>query len=79
MHSHSGVKAPLSSRQEVSGFGDDGVGDAGDDWKLECNKRADYGPVKEEGQVITGKDLFYLKHADTGCSLISDSSARFTN
>ena len=60
MHSHSGVKAPLSSRQEVSGYGEDGSGDVGDDWKLVCNERADYGPVKKEGQVITGKDLFKL-------------------
>ena len=32
LHSHTGVKAPLSQRQEVSGFGDDGSGDMGDDW-----------------------------------------------
>ena len=58
LHSHTGVKAPLSQRQEVSGFGDDGSGDAGDDWQIVCNERADYGPVKKEGEIVTGKDLF---------------------
>ena len=39
LHSHSGYKSPLSNRQEVSGYGDDGFGDAGDDWKIECNSK----------------------------------------
>ena len=32
LHSHKGVAAPLSQRQEVSGYGDDGLGDDGDNW-----------------------------------------------
>ena len=37
LHSHLTFRAPLSQRQEVSGFGDDGQGDFGDDWELLCN------------------------------------------
>ena len=63
----------------MSGFGDDGLGDEGDDWELICNERADYGPTKKAGEDVTGKDLFHLKHMDSGCMLTSDSSAKFTN
>ena len=79
LHSHSSVKGPISQRQEVSGFGDDGLGDAGDDWKIVCNERADYGPTKKEGEKITGKDLFHLTHLDSGCNLVSEQGYRFTN
>ena len=37
LHSHSNFKAPLSGRQEVTGYGSAGEGDAADDWKIECN------------------------------------------
>jgi len=36
LHSHMFV-APLSHNQEVSAYGDDGVGDHGDNWILECD------------------------------------------
>lgn len=43
LHSHTGVAAPISNRQEVSGFGTDGKGDTGDNWKVVCmNKKAKY-------------------------------------
>ena len=36
LHSHE-VKSPLSSQQEVTGYGQgDGKGDHGDDWVVEC-------------------------------------------
>lgn len=79
LHSHSTFKAPLSQRQEVSGFGDDGSGDNGDDWELVCNEVSNYGPTKKKGDLITGKDIFYLKHIDTSCMLVSDSTYRYTN
>ena len=34
LHSHANMKAPLSQRQEVSGYGEDGNGDQGDDWEI---------------------------------------------
>ena len=53
------------------------MGDAGDDWIIQCNDQSDLGPVKKEGDKITGKDLFHIRHADSGCLLVSDSSYRF--
>lgn len=35
LHTH-GIKSPLSSQHEVTGFGQGGEGDAGDDWKVVC-------------------------------------------
>jgi len=78
LHSHAKHKAPLSKRQEVSAFGDDGYGDMGDDWEVQCNERADYGPIKKAGESLTGKDLFHLSHKETGCLLVTDSGSRFT-
>ena len=62
LHSSKGKASPVSQRQEVSGFGDDGSGDVNDDWELECNKEPQYGVTKQAGELITGKDSFFLKH-----------------
>ncbi|VDP89370.1 unnamed protein product [Echinostoma caproni] len=35
LHSHH-FRSPLSEAYEVSAFGDDGVGDSGDDWQVVC-------------------------------------------
>ena len=35
LHSHN-VRSPITGNNEVSGFGDDGEGDSGDNWKIEC-------------------------------------------
>ena len=78
LHSSKGKAAPLSQRQEVSGYGDDGMGDRGDDWQLECNEISQYGSTKKQGENITGKDLFFLKHVDSGCYLISERTHSFT-
>ena len=55
------------------------MGDEADDWELLCNDRADYGVTKKVGETLSGKDLFHLKHVETGCFLTSDSGSRFTN
>ena len=40
-------RAPLTSQQEVTGFGESGRGDEGDDWIVECSdKRAKYWKVR---------------------------------
>ncbi len=39
----------------------------------------EYGPVKKTGEYILGKDSFYLKHVDTGCTLVSESSYNYNN
>ena len=37
LHSHMHFQSPVSSRQEVSGFGSNGEGDGGDNWIIECD------------------------------------------
>jgi len=36
VHSHKAFDSPVSGRQEVSGYGDKGEGDGGDNWIVEC-------------------------------------------
>ena len=73
LHSHAGYKSPLTNRQEVTGYGDDGFGDGGDDWKIICDNKPQLGKIKkQEGDEIDGKTLFYLQHVATGKFLITD-------
>lgn len=37
LHSHIGAPSPLTGQQEVTAFGDDGVGDANDNWRVEVD------------------------------------------
>ncbi|KAL9180971.1 hypothetical protein ACHAXT_009776 [Thalassiosira profunda] len=41
LHTH-GIRSPLSNQHEVTGFGQDGEGDAGDDWRVVCDASAGY-------------------------------------
>jgi dolichyl-phosphate-mannose--protein O-mannosyl transferase len=68
LHSHL-FKAPLSGNQEVSGFGDKGSGDTGDNWIVECETKDKYW---QRGSVIS------LKHVDTGKYLTTGESFKFT-
>lgn len=69
LHSH-GFRAPLTGQQEVTGFGESGRGDEGDDWIVECSdKRAKY--WKRSTDVR-------LKHRGTGRYLQTSQSALFT-
>ena len=36
LHTHA-IRSPLSNQHEVSGFGENGEGDSGDDWKVVCD------------------------------------------
>ena len=57
LHSHN-YQSPLSNNQEVSAYGEDGVGDEGDRWKVVCTTKNDYwlraDPVRFQ-HVVTGK------------------------
>ncbi|CAF0942110.1 unnamed protein product [Adineta ricciae] len=59
LHSHN-YQSPLSNNQEVSAYGEDGVGDEGDRWKVVCTTKNDYwlraDPVRLQ-HVVTGKYL----------------------
>jgi len=69
LHSHAGVGAPISNRQEVSGFGNDGKGDTGDNWKVVCmNKKAKYW-VRE--------DTVSFKHITSGTWLYTNAQTDF--
>ncbi|KAL6071182.1 Stromal cell-derived factor 2 [Balamuthia mandrillaris] len=59
LHSHLHV-SPLSRQQEVSCFGENGKGDSGDNWDVECN-----GDIWQRGEQIM------LRHSDTGLYLHS--------
>lgn len=57
LHSHH-FQSPLSGNQEISAYGEDGVGDTGDNWELKCTT-----DVWQRDQPIQ------LRHIDTGAFL----------
>ena len=67
LHSHK-FDSPVSGRQEISAFGENGEGDTGDNWELECESGDEY---------LRGGRPFFLKHADTGIYLYADSRSMF--
>lgn len=69
LHSHS-FQSPVSKRQEVSCFGEQGDGDEGDNWIIECQG-------KLNGDLIDGKTSFYLKHFNSAHYLYTDSRSLF--
>jgi dolichyl-phosphate-mannose--protein O-mannosyl transferase len=70
LHTH-GIPSPLSKQQEVSGFGDNGVGDGGDDWIVECVQPG-HGGMWKRGHSVR------LFHVDTGKYLGGSASVKFT-
>lgn len=56
LHSHNYL-SPLSNNQEVSAYGDDGVGDDGDRWKVVCTNKNDF---------WLRKDAVRFQHVNTG-------------
>eukprot|EP00540_Astrosyne_radiata_P011051 CAMPEP_0116857312 /NCGR_PEP_ID=MMETSP0418-20121206/20474_1 /TAXON_ID=1158023 /ORGANISM="Astrosyne radiata, Strain 13vi08-1A" /LENGTH=226 /DNA_ID=CAMNT_0004490963 /DNA_START=56 /DNA_END=737 /DNA_ORIENTATION=+ len=66
LHTH-GIPSPLSRQQEITGFGEDGVGDTGDDWKVECSTK-----VWMRDQKVR------LRHVDTGKYLGGSANVKFT-
>lgn len=72
LHSHSAFNSPISGRQEVSGFGNGGDGDGGDNWRIECD-------TGDRDGLVYGETRFYLKHKDTGNYLYTDVQSKFNN
>ncbi|XP_062520551.1 stromal cell-derived factor 2-like [Corticium candelabrum] len=54
LHSHF-FQSPLSNNQEVSAFGENGEGDSGDYWTVQC-----------DDDFWRRDDIIHLKHKDTG-------------
>lgn len=72
LHSHL-FKAPLSGNQEVSGFGEAGAGDTGDNWVVECGFAS-----KNSVSTFWLRDApVSFKHADTGKFLSTGLNAQF--
>ena len=68
LHSHL-YKAAVSGNQEVSGFGNKGAGDTGDNWIVQC----------ESGETIWRRgSIFNLVHVDTSRFLTSSGKHKFT-
>lgn len=53
LHSHH-FSSPLSDKQEISAFGEEGEGDAGDDWMVIC-----------DGEAWDRSQDIMLRHVDT--------------
>lgn len=69
LHSHH-YKSPLTSNQEVTGFGEDGAGDAGDNWKVS--------PIRGKGDHWKRDEIVNINHVDTGKRLGSTKRAMFS-
>lgn len=67
MHSHL-FRAPLSGNQEVSGFGDGGNGDTGDNWQVQCETNDEF--WKRDKPVA-------FMHVDTKKYLTSSDAHKF--
>ncbi|VVC44056.1 Hypothetical protein CINCED_3A013754 [Cinara cedri] len=61
LHSHL-FSSPLSNNQEVSAYGNDGEGDSGDHWYVDCG-----------GDYWERDDDIRLKHVDTGAYLMTST------
>jgi len=68
LHSHL-FKAPLTGNQEVSGFGDNGQGDTGDNWTVVCDSAS-------EKYWMRGQPV-HFQHVDTGKLLYTTEQAKF--
>lgn len=69
LHSHE-VLSPLSKQQEVTAFGEDGIGDTGDDWVVVCSHG-------KTGQKLERNAPFRLQHVDTSKFLGGKSTTMF--
>jgi dolichyl-phosphate-mannose-protein mannosyltransferase len=70
LHSHS-IKAPVTTSQwEVSGYGDETVGDDNDHWKIEIVKDLQHSDASQVRALTT---LFRLRHSQLGCLLSANN------
>mmetsp|Transcript_61585 Transcript_61585/g.71656 ORF Transcript_61585/g.71656 Transcript_61585/m.71656 type:complete len:250 (+) Transcript_61585:18-767(+) len=70
LHSHDFI-AHISKKYEVSGYGEQGNGDAADDWKILCSNQ-------ENGTTLMGSSIFDVQHVLTGRYLYTEMSHKFT-
>ena len=65
LHSHGSARSPVTNQQEVTAFGQDGIGDANDNWKVD---------IKSGGYWLEGTRA-RLIHQQTGAALHSHAGA----
>ncbi|KAG0237666.1 Protein O-mannosyltransferase 2 [Actinomortierella wolfii] len=71
LHSHR-VKAPITSSQwEVSGYGDEKVGDSNDEWVVEIAQ--EQGSGEKDGRLRSLTTRFRLRHKVLGCLLTAEN------
>eukprot|EP00571_Detonula_confervacea_P010452 CAMPEP_0172305366 /NCGR_PEP_ID=MMETSP1058-20130122/6676_1 /TAXON_ID=83371 /ORGANISM="Detonula confervacea, Strain CCMP 353" /LENGTH=211 /DNA_ID=CAMNT_0013016947 /DNA_START=47 /DNA_END=679 /DNA_ORIENTATION=+ len=74
LHTH-GIKSPISNQHEVSGFGQGGDGDGGDDWKVVCPA----GGYFSAGEEYWNRDkTVQFRSVATNRWLGSSSTVKFT-
>jgi len=61
LHSHIGAQSPLTGQQEVTAFGNDGIGDSNDNWRIEVDGKG----------IWFEKKKIRLIHLDTNNALHS--------
>lgn len=72
LHSHFEV-APITKRHyQVTGYGENGVGDANDLWRI-SKETTSVGKIKEDDRIYTVRTRFRLIHYLTNCALHSHS------
>lgn len=72
LHSHLAV-SPITKQNEVSCFGEEGLGDTGDNWRVEFVKN-------HEGDSIWARnDIIRLVHVDTKAFLHASPNAKYQN
>jgi dolichyl-phosphate-mannose--protein O-mannosyl transferase len=62
LHSHAGFPSPVTGQQEVTCFGENGIGDGNDNWRVETG-----------GGAWQGNRRIKLIHVPTDCALHSHS------
>lgn len=74
LHTH-GIRSPLSNQHEVTGFGQDGEGDTGDNWEVVCDSGGYFSGASE---YWTREEPFQLKSTGTKRFLGASSTVKFT-
>ena len=77
LHSHD-IQSPITRQNEVSAYGNDGEGDAGDNWKIECINPST-GLLSNSNDILLGSTVFQLKHVLTGGYLTCERRGEYTH
>ena len=78
LHSHE-ISSPISGKYEVTGFGEDGEGDSGDNWIIECIDSATGLAKKDSKDILMGSSTFQLRHINTKGVLMCEKKNDYNN